>query len=55
MIDAPSQSAKPDQGAGDYDKLPEAIRSQLTPKEWLWLPDASKARFVQAATEPEFV
>lgn len=41
--------------SGDYDKLPEAIRSQLTPKEWLWLPDASKAQFVQSATEPEFV
>lgn len=39
---------------GDYEKLPECLRSQLTPKEWQWLPDASKARFVQNATEPEF-
>lgn len=45
---------EPTPEAGDYDKLPECLRSQLTLKEWQWLPDASKARFVQNATEPEF-
>lgn len=40
--------------AGDYDSLPEALKAELTPKEWMWLPDSSKARFVQQATEPEF-
>jgi len=52
--DAHRTETQKNREAGDYDKLPEALRSQLTPKEWQWLPDASKARFVQQATEPEF-
>lgn len=53
-MDGPTTNTHTDDLAGDYNKLPEALRSQLTPKEWQWLPDASKARFVQQATEPEF-
>lgn len=52
MINAPAPT---DPNAGDYDKLPDVIRHQLSPKEWQWLPDASKASFVQQATEPEHV
>lgn len=38
---------------GDYDYLPEAVRQQIAPKEWLFLSDAEKAGYVRQQTEPE--
>jgi hypothetical protein len=37
----------------DYNALPDAIKHQVSPKEWAWLPDASKARLIQTETEPD--
>lgn len=36
-----------------YDDLPEAIKSTLSTKEWLWLSDAEKTNLVQTETEPD--
>lgn len=38
---------------GDYDTLPEAVKHQITPKEWLFLSDGEKAGYVRQQTEPE--
>lgn len=40
-------------GDAGFDELPEAVRYQITHKEWLWLSDGEKARYVQNQTEPE--
>ncbi len=37
---------------GDYDALPDAIKADLTPLEWSWLPAAQKATILQDYTEP---
>lgn len=37
----------------DYAKLPEAIRHDLSHREWAWLSDAQKANLMQTETEPE--
>lgn len=37
----------------DYESLPEAIKAVVSPKEYLWLSDAEKARLEQDETEPE--
>lgn len=38
---------------GGYQDLPEPIKQIVSPKEYLWLSDAEKARLVQNETEPE--
>ena len=38
----------------DYDTLPEAIKAVISPKEYLWLSDAEKARLIETETEPEW-
>jgi len=38
----------------DYDELPEAIKHEVTPGEYLWLGDALQARLMQDMTEPEW-
>lgn len=40
-------------GVKSYDELAEGIKGDITLKEWLWLSDTEKARYVQTATEPE--
>ena len=40
-------------GDSSYDELGEPIKASITYKEWQWLSDAEKARFIQTATEPE--
>lgn len=35
-----------------YADLPECLKQQITPKEWQWLSDGEKARYVQNETEP---
>lgn len=40
-------------GDASYDELGECLRADITHKEWLWLSDAEKARYIQTATEPE--
>lgn len=47
--------APSDQSAGDYDRLPPCLRFGITPKEWQWLPDDAKARYVTENTEPDAV
>jgi len=37
----------------EYDELPEAVKVRLSPKEYLWLSDAEKARLIQTETEPD--
>lgn len=36
-----------------YTKLPDAIKTDMSHKEWLWLSDQEKATLVQTETEPE--
>lgn len=36
-----------------YVELPDAIKATLSPKEYLWLSDAEKARLIQNETEPD--
>lgn len=36
-----------------YEDLPEFIRADYSPVEWLWLSDREKATLVQSETEPE--
>lgn len=40
-------------GDAGYDTLAEGIKSDLSHREWLWLSDAEKARFIQNHCEPE--
>jgi hypothetical protein len=40
-------------GDKSWEDLGEAVQGDLTLKEWMWLSDAEKARYVQTATEPE--
>lgn len=40
-------------GDASYDELGEPLKASITHKEWLWLSDAEKARFVRTSTEPE--
>lgn len=40
-------------GDASYDELGEPIKASITHKEWLWLSDREKARFIRTATEPE--
>ncbi len=44
------REATGDQG---YDEMGEALKNTITHKEWQWLSDTEKARFVTGATEPE--
>jgi len=37
----------------DYDQLPEAIKSSLTPKEYAWLPDEERNNLQDEMTLPE--
>lgn len=37
-----------------YEDLPESIKAQFSEKEFMWLPDASKATLVQTETEPDW-
>jgi hypothetical protein len=37
----------------DYEFLPEPIKAIVSPKEYLWLSDAEKARLEQTETEPD--
>lgn len=40
-------------GDRGYDELGEAIQCGITHKEWQWLSDAEKARYIATTTEPE--
>lgn len=40
-------------GNAGYDELAEGIKADISLKEWLWLSDAEKARFVQNYCEPD--
>ena len=40
-------------GDGGYDDLAEGIKADVSHKEWQWLSDLEKARFVQNYCEPE--
>lgn len=40
-------------GDSSYDELGEPLKASITHKEWLWLSDAEKARFIRTSTEPE--
>lgn len=40
-------------GDSRYDELGEPIKASITYKEWMWLSDAEKARFIRDCTEPE--
>ncbi len=40
-------------GVKSYDELADGIKGDISLKEWLWLSDAEKARYIQNATEPE--
>ena len=43
-----------DMGYAEYARLPVAIRTSLTLREWLWLPDSEKARVITNETEPDY-
>lgn len=36
-----------------YEDLPPQIRAQISEREWLWLDDIEKQRFLDNTTEPE--
>lgn len=38
---------------GEYDRLPECIKSHYTEEQYRWLPDEMKQRLIQDETEPE--
>lgn len=40
-------------GDAGYDELPEGVKAGTTHREWLWLSDAEKVRFLSNLTEPE--
>lgn len=37
----------------DYEKLPEAIKAQVSEKEYAWLPESDRQRVVDEFTMPE--
>ena len=39
-------------GDSKYDEMGECLKADITHKEWQWLSDAEKARYMQTATEP---
>lgn len=41
------------QQAMGYAQLPEAIKTTMSEREWLWLSDREKATLQQDETEPE--
>lgn len=47
------QALKEATGDRAYDDLGEAVQANITHKEWMWLSDEEKARFIQDLTEPE--
>lgn len=40
-------------GDKGYDDLDDGFKATLSHKEWQWLSDGEKVRYVQNATEPE--
>lgn len=40
-------------GVDSYDDLGDVIKAGITLKEWMWLSDGEKARYVQNVLEPE--
>lgn len=37
----------------DYDGLDDGIKELIGPKEFAWLPDTERARFLRGCAEPE--
>lgn len=40
-------------GDSSYDELGEPLKASITYKEWQWLSDSEKGRFIRDMTEPE--
>lgn len=40
-------------GDARYDGLGEVVKASITYKEWQWLSDAEKARYILSLTEPD--
>lgn len=49
----PALNHQPSNSPAGYDALPESIRAYISPREYLWLSDAEKARLLQDETEPD--
>ena len=39
---------------GEYDDLPEPIKSNVTPQAWSFLTDSQKADLIRSETEPDW-
>lgn len=37
----------------EYERLPEAIKSMITPKEFMWMPDEERNNILEDMTLPE--